>query len=105
MGIISTWILAALRNQRFFSLRELNEVIKEKLHIFNHKPFQRKDGSRAMLFAQERISLLALPDHAFELATWKVATVAFNYHIAVEQSVIPRKALTSPKSPHNYSGW
>jgi len=85
VGIISTWILAAIRNQRFFSLRELNEVIREKLHAFNHKPFQKKDGSRATLFAQERISLLPLPDRTFELATWKVATVAFNYHIAVDE--------------------
>jgi len=85
VGIISTWILAAIRNQRFFSLRELNEVIKEKLHTFNHKSFQRKDGSRTTLFAHERISLLTLPEHAFELATWKIATVAFNYHIVVDE--------------------
>ena len=85
VGIISTWILAAIREQRFFSLRELNEVIREKLHVFNHKPFQKKDGSRTTLFAQERIHLLPLPDRAFELATWRIATVAFNYHIAVDE--------------------
>ena len=85
VGIISTWILAAIRHQRFFSLRELNEVIKEKLHTFNHKPFQKKDGSRVTLFVQERMSLLPLPRHAFELATWKVATVAFNYHVSVDE--------------------
>lgn len=84
VGIISTWILAAIRNQRFLSLRELNTVIKEKLHDFNHKPFQKKEGSRAALFAEERSFLLPLPPSAFELATWKIATVQFNYHISVD---------------------
>src|SRR5665647_863032 len=31
VGVVSTWILAALRNRQFFSLQELNEVIQEKL--------------------------------------------------------------------------
>lgn len=31
IGIISTWIIAALRRQQFFSLAELNRVIREKL--------------------------------------------------------------------------
>lgn len=44
VGKISTFILAAIRNRKFFSLRELNEAIKERLHIFNHKTFQRNDG-------------------------------------------------------------
>ena len=38
VGIVSTWILAALRNQKFFSLEELNEAVWEKLYDFNHKP-------------------------------------------------------------------
>ena len=41
VGNLSTFILAAIRDQRFFSLRELNAVIREKLHAFNHKPFQK----------------------------------------------------------------
>lgn len=85
VGNISTFILAALRNQRFLSLRELNAVIKEKLHAFNHKPFQKKEGSRASLFSEERAFLLPLPKSAFELATWKIATVQYNYHIGVDE--------------------
>ena len=52
VGVISTFILAALRNRQFLSLRELNEAIFEKLEEFNHKPFQKKDGSRALLFEE-----------------------------------------------------
>ncbi|MFZ5650240.1 MAG: IS21 family transposase [Bacillota bacterium] len=84
VGIISTWILAALRNQQFLSLRELNEAIREKLIEFNNKPFQKKDGSRAILFAEEKPFLLSLPDRPYELATWKVATVQYNYHVSID---------------------
>ena len=84
VGIISTWILAVIRNQQFLSLNELNAVIKEKLHIFNDKPFQKKDGSRASLFADEKPFLLPLPPRAFELATWKIATVQYNYHVSID---------------------
>jgi len=85
VGIISTYILAAIRNERFFSLRELNEAIKERLHAFNHKPFQKKDGSRASAFAEERAFLLPLPVRAFEMAEWKIATVQYDYHICVDE--------------------
>lgn len=84
VGNVSTFILAALRNQRFLSLRELNTVIRDKLYAFNHKPFQKKEGSRASLFADEKPFLLALPKSAFELASWKIATVQYNYHIGVD---------------------
>jgi transposase len=85
VGNISAFILAAIRNQQFFTLKELNAVIRERLHAFNHKAFQKKDGSRATWFAEEQAYLLALPLNPFEMATWKVATVAFNYHIGVEE--------------------
>ena len=39
VGVISTFILAALRNRQFLSLIELNEAILGKLEEFNHKPF------------------------------------------------------------------
>jgi len=84
VGIISNWILAAIRNQQFLSLRELNLAIRQKLHNFNHKPFQKKDGSRATLFAEERMFLQALPEKPYEFAIWKIATVQYNYHIGVD---------------------
>ena len=85
VGIVSTFILAAIRNQKFFTLRELNEVVRERLHTLNHKPFQKKDGSRALLFAEERPSLLPLPKNEYEMAAWKTAKVSFNYHIEAEK--------------------
>ena len=84
--VISTWVLAALRHQRFFSLPELNTAIKEKLVAYNSRPFQKKAGSRLSVFLEEeKLMLLPLPATPYELATWKIATVQFNYHISVEK--------------------
>ena len=86
VGKISTWITAALRNEQFFSLEELNSAIRVKLEAFNARPFQKKEGSRQSLFLGEELPLLApLPATPFELAEWKQATVQFNYHIAVDK--------------------
>jgi transposase len=84
VGNVSAFILAAVRNRQFLSLSELNAAVRERLHAFNHKPFQKKEGSRATLFAEERGFLLPLPASAFELAEWKTATVQFNYHISAD---------------------
>jgi transposase len=85
VGGISTWITAALRNEQFFSLPELNQSIREKLKEFNSRPFQKKEGSRIGLFQDEELPLLApLPATPYEMAQWKQATVQFNYHISVE---------------------
>ncbi len=84
VGKISTWILSAIRHLKFFSLVELNDAIETKLEVYNHRPFQKKEGSRYSLFREEKAYLLPLPKTPFELATWKVATVQFNYHIAVD---------------------
>lgn len=84
VGIVSTWIIAALRNQQFLSLRELNGAVFERLTAFNNKPFQKKEGSRALAFGEEKLFLAPLPARRFELSTWKIATVALNYHVHVE---------------------
>lgn len=86
VGVISTWVLAALRHQKFFSLSELNESILDKLAIFNSKPFQKKTGSRLSVFLEEeKYALQPLPVSLYELAIWKIAIVQFNYHITVEK--------------------
>lgn len=85
VGSVSTWIIAALRNEQFFTIAELNAAIKVKLEKFNHRPFQKKEGSRYELFHDEELPLLApLPAARYELAEWKQATVQFNYHISVD---------------------
>lgn len=86
VGNVSTWIIAALRKQIFFSLHELNQAMREKLREFNNKPFQKKQGSRKSEFLEnEKDYLLPLPATHYELASWKIATVMFNSHISVDK--------------------
>lgn len=86
VGVISTWIIAALRNQKFFSFSNLNTAIKEKLRALNERPFQKKSGSRQSTFmCEEKDFLLPLPAKPYELALWKKESVPSNYHITVER--------------------
>ncbi len=86
VGVISTWILASIRNQKHFSIGELNQTIFEKLKAFNERPFQKKPGSRYSVFLdEEKDKLQPLPAMPYELALWKKAIVQFNYHIDVDK--------------------
>ena len=86
MGTVSTWILAAIRNCRCFSITELNKLIREKLEAFNNRPFQKREGSRRSVFLEEeKPLLLSLPSTPYELSIWKQVTVHYNYHIQVEK--------------------
>src|SRR5881394_223741 len=78
-------ILAALRDQRFFSIGELNQAITPCLVKLNDKPFQKLDGSRNSWFETcEKAKLLPLPATAFEVATWSFAQVNIDYHVVVD---------------------
>ena len=86
VGHVFTWITAALRNEQFFSLVELNQEIRKKLRKYNEANFEKKEGSRSSLFLEEEKPLLApLPATRFELAEHRTATVQFNYHVAVDK--------------------
>ena len=85
VGAVQRMVLAPMRNIQFHSLTELNTLILNKLDEFNKKPFQKKEGSRRSLFEDEEKDLLIpLPQNKYEMATWKIATVQFNYHILVD---------------------
>ena len=68
----STWILAALRNERFFSLAEAQAAVREKLDEMNLKPFQSpKTGCRRSVYLEEeREFMKPLPAVPYELSTW-----------------------------------
>ncbi len=83
--VVSAWIIAALRNEKFFTLEELNREISFKLNGYNRRSFQKKEGSRYSFFEEEKPFMAPLPAASYELATWKQATVQFNYHISVDK--------------------
>lgn len=85
VGHISTWIIASLRNEKFFSLLELNKAIREKLAIVNTKPFQKKEGNRQEAFLnEEKFALAPLPHSQYEIASWAKTVVQPDYHIKVD---------------------
>jgi len=78
-------ILAALRDQRFFSVGELNAAIGPLLAKLNEQPFQKLEGSRNSWFETlEKSQLLPLPSTPFVLASWSRAKVNIDYHAVVE---------------------
>jgi transposase len=82
--VVQRWIVAALRKRKFFSLEEVNQAIAELLARFNERPFRKREGSRATLFAQlDRPALKPLPATRFQFGEWKTARVNIDYHIEV----------------------
>lgn len=76
----STWIIAALRNQKFFSVAQAQEAVLEKLEALNDRPFQRHEGCRRTAYMEEEKEFMQpLPLVAFEPAIWTTATVSADY--------------------------
>jgi len=85
--VAQRWILARLRNRRFFSLSELNAAIRQLLDELNTRMMRGYGASRADLFTTlDRPHLQPLPEQAYEFARWKRARVAPDYHVEVDSS-------------------
>ncbi len=86
--LVQRWIIAALRNQIFFSLSALNEAIWEKLKILNDRPMQQLRVSRRELYEKlDRPALNPLPLRRYELGEWKIdCAVNIDYHVAFEHN-------------------
>jgi transposase len=77
-------VLGGLRDRRFFSLAELNQAILEVVAGINAGAFQKREGSRESVFAEERQHARALPAKPYEFAQWKLgARVHRDHHIEV----------------------
>jgi transposase len=84
--LVERWILARLRNQKFFSLHQLNQAIQRLLEELNRKPFQKLPGTRLSQFQTvDRPALKPLPAQPYSFAEWKKARVNIDYHIEVQR--------------------
>jgi len=84
--VVQRWILARLRNRRFFSLAELNQAIHELVDDVNARLMRGWGTTRRALYEQlDRPALRALPPTPYEYATWKRCRVNLDYHVEIEK--------------------
>ena len=78
-----TWIIAALREQKFFSVGEVRQAVAQKLEELNDRPFKQRNGTRRSAYLEEERSfMLPLPPNEFEPAVWTTAKVSVDYLIS-----------------------
>jgi transposase len=83
--VVERWILARLRNRRFFSLAELNQAIAALVADLNRRPMRRLGVSRRELFLElDCPALKPLPAEPYEYAQWRVRRVGLDYHVDID---------------------
>jgi transposase len=97
--VAERWIIADLRHRTFFGLEDLNRAIRELLEKLNHRPFKKRDGSRASVFENvERAAILPLPAEPFDMNQWSHARVNIDYYIAFDHNFysVPYRLIGEP---------
>lgn len=80
--VVERWILARLRNRRFFGIADLNQGIHEQLEELLDRTMQHLGASRRELFEElDRPALKPLPAEPYEFAVWKETKVHIDYHV------------------------
>lgn len=83
--VVTRWILARLRHQRFETVAQVDAAIAQLLPGLNERPFQKLPGSRASVFAElDAPALMPLPPQPYELARFKTARVHIDYHVEID---------------------
>jgi transposase len=78
--------LAVLRNQKFFSIAELNIKLKELMEALNKRIMKIYSKSRWDLYIElDKPALKPLPLNKYIFATYKVCKVNIDYHIEIFQ--------------------
>ncbi len=84
--IVERWIMARLRNETFFSLRQLNLKIQELLIDLNQRKMKKHPGSRLSQFEViDKPALKPLPTQAYSYTLVKQVSVHIDYHVEVEK--------------------
>lgn len=78
----STWILAALRNDTFFSLADAKEAVAEKLELLNGYSFKKREGNRRDAYLlEEKEFMQPLPANPYEPSIWSEQTILLDYTV------------------------
>lgn len=88
VGKLATAVIATLRHQVFHSFPEMKMAVREKLDQYNTKPFQKREGSRQLVFDEnEKDKLRPLPVVPFEIAEWVYGRkVKYDCHITFQKN-------------------
>ncbi len=86
IGVVQRGFFQEVRNRVFYSLQELNEVLRDYLYRLNHEVMKDYGVSRAQRFEEEKKQLKPLPPSPFELSEWRQAKVHPDCHIQVEKN-------------------
>ena len=87
-------LLAALRNETCYSIDEYNRKLFEKLEQFNNKPFQKKNGSRRLVYEEyEKETLNPLPVREYEYCQQTAPTVLPDGFVSFDKNFysVPKK--------------
>lgn len=106
--VVERWILARLRNRRFFSLGELNRAIAALLVDLNQRPFKKLPGCRRSAFEMlDAPALRPLPAERFEACLWKSAKVNIDYHVEFDGHYysVPHASCAPPSNCASPPAW
>jgi transposase len=83
---VERWVIAPLRNRKFFSVHEVNQAFIEKLDRLNNKVMQAVGRTRRQEFEEiDQPNLRPLPEKPYEYTERKTATVNIDYHIEFDE--------------------
>jgi transposase len=86
VNLVYQRIFAPWRNESFFSIEQLNYVIRQELDKHNRQSFQKEPVSRWDKFIKEERSLLGtLPRDRYEIKQYKTAKVMKNCHVQLDK--------------------
>ena len=118
MLLAERWLIAVLRHEKFFCLADLNQALAQLLEGLNQRPFRKREGTRASLYAAlDRPALQPLPAERYVLAEWKTVRVNIDYHVEVErhyysvpyqlvgEKLETRSTITMVEIFHMENGW
>jgi transposase len=83
--IVQRFVLAKLRNVRFFSISELNIAVRQIVGDLNAKIMRKIGVSRNGLLKEiDQPALKPLPTTPYQYAEWKKCRVAPDYHVEID---------------------
>ena len=88
VNMAQRWILACLRNRKFYSLAELNANIRELLEKLNNRKMRKIEKTRKEMFEElDKPAAISLPESRYEYADWKICRVNIDYHVEIEPTI------------------